>query len=192
MKNSKYLPVAYKEFMNTKDLRKHKENKKQLTRYVFRYRLAKAFNGLKADCIGKTLDGYNAVMKVFLAYTAYEQLHRGAVGLHIFDLRRVEEQQIIDSTIASKLRENELLIDFLVEHTSDSTLLGKLIGFRNRKSDDIICVAYALRNVFAHGELTATAVGTTLKRQRNTLNELADELLTFTNSQFTKCVEKLR
>jgi hypothetical protein len=55
-----------------------------------------------------------------------------------------------------------------------------------------VCVAYAIRNVFAHGELTATPIGVALKTQRTTLEDLADFLLNYCDNIFTKCVEKLR
>lgn len=192
MTNFNFLPTTYSEFKKIKDLRKHKEHKKQLTRFVFRYRLANAFVGMHADGVGKTLNGYNVVMKVFLAYTAYEQLHRSAVGLNIFMLLPVDQHKIINRELASKLRANKLLIDFLVQYTTFSTIKNLIADFKAGRSDDIVCIAYALRNVFAHGELTATAVGTTLKTQRNDLFELADVLLDFCNEHFTYCIEKLR
>lgn len=191
MSNSNY-PTSYNLFKPIAELRNHKQNKKELTRFVFRYRLAKSFEGMSAEGIGRTLEGYNAVVKLFLTYTAYEQLLRASVGLNVFGMFSIDRNTIFDARLADRLRKNGKLIDFLVEHSTDGTLLSKLISFRKNSNNDVVCVAYAIRNIFAHGELTATAIGTSLKSERETLYDLADVLLNYCNENFTKCVEKLR
>ena len=190
--SSANYPTSYSLFKPIAELRKHKQNKKELTRFVFRYRLAKSFEGMSAKGIGRTLEGYNAVVKLFLTYTAYEQLLRASGGLNVVGILSIDRNTIIDARLAERLRKNCKLIDFLVEHSTDGTLLSKLISFRKNSNNDVVCVAYAIRNIFAHGELTATAIGTSLKSERETLYDLADVLLNYCNENFTKCVEKLR
>ena len=185
------LPTTYPQFKTISNLRRHSKNKKELTRFGFRYRLAKGFVEITAKGIGKTLKGYNSILKIFLAYTAYEQLIRASVGLNVYGLLRIESNTIVDKVLADKLRKNIMLIDFLIEN-SNGALVKQLISFRNNTNNDIVCIGYAIRNVFAHGELTATAVGTSLKSQRDVLEELADTLLNYCDDNFTKCVEKLR
>ena len=54
---------------------KDKQLKACLTRYTYRYRLAVAFEGLQASTVDKrTLAGYSCVTKLFLAYTAYDEI----------------------------------------------------------------------------------------------------------------------
>lgn len=189
---SNNYPTSYNEFKKLQDLRKHKDFKKGFIRFATRYRLASCFTEIKAEGIGKTINGYNVVLKIFLVYTAYEQLLQSAVGLHVFGLQAVEKNYIKNENLANKLRKNKLLIDFLIEHSTNSILISQLASFKNFKNNDIVCVSYALRNVFAHGELTATAVGTTFAWQRKDMLELADYLLSYCDETFTKCVEKLR
>jgi hypothetical protein len=191
MSNTNY-PTSYSLFKPIAELRKHKQNKKELTRFVFRYRLAKSFNGINAEGIGRTLEGYNSVVKLFLTYTAYEQLLRASIGLNVFGILSIEKNNIVDIRLADKLRKNSKLIDFLVEHSIEGTLLSKLISFRKNTNNDVVCVAYAIRNIFAHGELTATAIGTSIKSERDALYDLADVLLNYCDENFTKCIEKLR
>jgi hypothetical protein len=191
MSNTNY-PTSYSLFKPIAELRKHKQNKKELTRFVFRYRLAKSFNGINAEGIGRTLEGYNSVVKLFLTYTAYEQLLRASIGLNVFGILSIEKNTIVDIRLADKLRKNSKLIDFLVEHSIEGTLLSKLISFRKNTNNDVVCVAYAIRNIFAHGELTATAIGTSIKSERDALYDLADVLLNYCDENFTKCIEKLR
>ena len=191
MKN-KSLPSSFKQFKATVNLRLHNENKKLLARFVYRYRLAKSFTEIIAKDIGRTIKGYNAILKVFLTYTAYEQLLKGAYGLRVFGLDSVDRNRVENTELAEKLRKNKQLIDFLVEYSTDSLLLGQLVAFRKNANNDVVCVAYAIRNVFAHGELTATPIGVALKTERTTLLELADFLLNYCDDIFTKCVEKLR
>ncbi len=189
---TKNLPSAFKQFKSTSNLRSHNKNKKLLARFVYRYRLAKSFTEIVAKDIGRTIKGYNAILKVFLTYTAYEQLLKGAYGLRIFGLDSLDRNRIVDIHLAERLRNNKQLIDFLIEYSTDSILIGQLVAFRKSKNNDVVCVAYAIRNVFAHGELTATPIGVALKTQRTTLGDLADFLLNYCDNIFTKCVEKLR
>jgi hypothetical protein len=189
---TKNLPSAFKQFKSTSNLRTHNENKKLLTRFVYRYRLAKSFTEIIANDIGRTIKGYNAILKVFLTYTAYEQLLKGAYGLRVFGLDSVDRNRIVNIQLAERLRSNKHLIDFLIEYSTDSMLIGQLVAFKKNKNNDVVCVAYAIRNVFAHGELTATPIGVALKTERTALTDLADFLLNYCDDIFTKCVEKLR
>ena len=186
------LPSSFKQFKATVNLRSHSENKKLLARFVYRYRLAKSFTEIIAKDIGRTIKGYNAILKVFLTYTAYEQLIKASNGLRVYGLDSIDRNRIADIELAERLRNNKQLIDFLIEYSTDSILIGQLVAFRKNKNNDIVCVAYAIRNVFAHGELTATPIGIALKTERTTLIDLADFLLNYCNDIFTKCVEKLR
>ena len=110
----------------------------------------------------------------------------------MYGLDSIDRNRIADIELAERLRNNKQLIDFLIEYSTDSILIGQLVAFRKNKNNDIVCVAYAIRNVFAHGELTATPIGIALKTERTTLIDLADFLLNYCNDIFTKCVEKLR
>ena len=186
------LPSSFKQFKATVNLRSHSENKKLLARFVYRYRLAQSFTEIIAKDIGRTIKGYNAILKVFLTYTAYEQLLKASNGLRVYGLDSIDRNRIADIELAERLRNNKQLIDFLIEYSTDSILIGQLVAFRKNKNNDIVCVAYAIRNVFAHGELTATPIGIALKTERTTLIDLADFLLNYCNDIFTKCVEKLR
>lgn len=190
--SNKSLPSSFKQFKATVNLRSHSENKKLLARFVYRYRLAKSFTEIIAKDIGRTIKGYNAILKVFLTYTAYEQLLKGAYGLRVFGLDSIDRNRIEDAQLAEKLRKNKQLINFLIEYSKDSILIAQLVSFRKNSNNDVVCVAYAIRNVFAHGELTATPIGVALKTERTTLLELADFLLNYCDDIFTKCVEKLR
>ena len=190
--SSTNYPSSFKVFNGLNDLQRHAENRKELVKFVYRYRLAMSFEEIKASEIKSTLKGYNVVLKLFLAFTAYEQLLKSADGLNVFSLRRLNENFIPEPALSIKLRKNKRLMDFLIQYTDKSALLGRLVSFRSGTSDDITSVAYAIRNVFAHGELTATGIGTKLKSDRDTLSELADSLLKYCDETFTKCVEKLR
>jgi hypothetical protein len=189
---AKSYPTAYSLFKKPLNLRRHNENKKQLIRFVYRYRLANSFSGIVAENIGNSLKGYNSILKVFLSYTAYEQLLNSANGLHVFGLLSVDKNFILNKPLAEKLRNNKELINFLFDHSVGSILISQLSKFRESKNDDVVCIAYAIRNVFSHGELTATAIGTRLASQRKVLDELADCILAYCDDNFTKCVEKLR
>ena len=95
-------PSAYSQFKKPLNLRRHNENKKQLIRFVYRYRLANSFSGIVANDIGNSIKGYNTILKLFLTYTAYEQLLNAAKGLHVFGLLSVDKNFILNKQLAEK------------------------------------------------------------------------------------------
>ena len=187
-----YLPSSFSVLRTTVGLARNKEEKKLLVRFAYRYRLAKSFAYTHAPAVGRTLAGYDAILKLFLAYTAYEQILKPAVRLHIFPILPVDRNEICDENIAIALRANSKLMKFLIEYSTDSILINKLKAFAEGKTDDVTRVAYAIRNVYAHGDLTASAIGLSTYLQQDVLWDLASFLLTYSDETFTKCVEKLR
>lgn len=186
------LPTSFPNLRATIGLRRNKVEKKLLVRFSYRYRLAKSFQCTKAPEVGRTLAGYDAILKLFLAYTAYEQVLKPAVRLNVFAILPADINKIADEELAHRLRLNTKLMEFLLSYSTDVTLKNKIREFNDGISDDVTRIAYAIRNVYAHGDLTSTAIGLSTRKQQDVLWDLADFLLSYSDDVFTKCVEKLR
>ena len=187
-----YLPTSFAVLKATVGLTRNKIEKKLLVRFSYRYRLAKSFQYTCAPEVGRTLAGYDAILKLFLAYTAYEQALKPAVRLNVFGILPVDKNQILDKGLAQRLRSNVKLMNFLVNYSTDENLIKKVGEFVNGSCNDITRVAYAIRNVYAHGDLTSSAIGLSTHKQQDVLWDLAHFLLSYSDDVFTKCVEKLR
>jgi hypothetical protein len=191
MPNAKNLPSEYDEYLELAKLTKKDYALPLLNRFSFRYRLAESFEGMIAPDIGRTLEGYNVITKVFLAYTAYEAIIKAARRLRVYNVLTYDLNTIIDKKLAPKLRANHKLTSFLIANTHDLGLINKLNLSFSGTTEDVLCVAYALRNIFAHGDLTATAIGTETKAKRKDLIDLANSLLDYSDDTFTQCLERL-
>ena len=191
MPNAKNLPSYYDEYVALAKLTKKDYALPLLNRFAFRYRLAESFEGIIAPDIGRTIEGYNVITKVFLAYTAYEAIVKAARRLRVHSVLTHDLNTIFDKNLASKLRGNQKLSSYLVANTYDSGLINKLNLSFSGTTEDILCVAYALRNVFSHGDLTASSIGTETKAKRKDFNDLANALLDYCDETFTLCLKRL-
>ncbi len=149
--------------------------KQCLTRYTYRHRLAVAFFGLNADAIGKrTLEGYSIAVKLFLAYSAYDEIREAEKILR--NTSRARQHKVIDFRVANQLRRNKelrILLENSVAVTNE-TLRKNLRRFYRDGNNEVMCVATAIRNCFAHGDFTAGGAGLNTKTACKAIGELAD------------------
>ena len=162
-----------------------------LTRFTFRYRLAKDFTGLKAPNVGKTLAGYEVITKLFLAYTAYEAIITAARYLRVRLVLQHELNTRFEPELAEKLRANHKLQEYLLAYPLDAALANKVKLFFDGTTSDIVCIAYALRNIFAHGDLTASPIGTETIAKREVFTKLANAILVYCDETFSNCLPRL-
>jgi hypothetical protein len=191
MPNADNLPRDYSKYSNLAKKSRRLDVLPLLNKFSFRYRLAESFEGMVAPDVGRTLLGYNVVMKVFLAYTAYEAIVRTARILRLYGVDTHELNSIYDAGLAKRIRNNEKLRNYLTAYQFERGLANKLKLFFNGTTSDIVCVAYAIRNIFAHGDLTASSVGTETIAKRQQFTDLANALLDYCDDTFTKCLEKI-
>jgi hypothetical protein len=191
MPNAKNLPNDYEAFVSLAKISHKKSAISLLTKFSFRFRLAEDFEGLVAPNIGRTLAGYNVITKVFLAYTAYEAIVKAARYLRVSSVLNIELNTRFEPDLAEKIRLNEKLKTYLLAYPHEEALASKVKLFFNGTTSDIVCIGYALRNIFAHGELTASAVGTETIAKRKVFTEIANSLLDYCDETFTLCLNKL-
>lgn len=191
MPNAKNLPNDYDAFVKFAKISHKKIAISLLNKFSFRYRLAEDFEGIVAPNVGRTLAGYNVITKVFLAYTAYEAVIKAARYLRVSSVQNIEINTCFDSALAVKIRQNEKLKSYLLTYPHEQAVANKIKLFFNGTSSDIVCIAFALRNIFAHGELTASVVGTETIAKRKVFTDLANSLLDYCDDTFSLCVKKL-
>lgn len=191
MPNAKNLPNDYDAFVKFAKISHKKSAVSLLNKFSFRYRLAEDFEGIVAPNVGRTLAGYNVITKVFLAYTAYEAVIKAARYLRVSSIQNIELNTCFDSALAIKIRQNEKLKSYLLAYPHEQSVANKIRLFFNGTSSDIVCIAFALRNIFAHGELTASVVGTETIAKRKVFTDLANSLLDYCDDTFSLCVKKL-
>ena len=190
------MPSAYKDYqqkLKTGTIKINAEVKRRLSRFPYRYRLAKSFVGIDAKEVGRTLIGYEAGMKVFLAYTAYEDLIYAAQKLGIENVRDKNENTILNKELAEQLLKNNNLIEYVRENvrSEDALLKVRIEEFIRGETNDVLFLALAIRNFYAHGIFTATKGGVTKKADKALYYKLADVVLKYCDKRFTNCIKKI-
>lgn len=185
------LPSNYSRLKNLAKFTEKTTQAQMLSRFAYRYRLARSFNKLQADGVGKTLDTYSAITKLFFAYTAYEAVMSIAQKLRVRGIGNIKMHAVTDNELAVRIRKNRTLVKFIQTSDFSAELTTRLRYFFDGTFDDVCCVAYAIRSSFAHGNLTTTDVGKGLAADRKLITDMADFLLRYSDEVFDKCLDKL-
>jgi hypothetical protein len=189
------MPTSYKEYQRKLKVgikRINDDVKRRLSRFPYRYRLAKSFVGIDAKEVGRTLIGYEAGMKVFLAYTAYEDIIAAAQKMGV-GVKSKYRNEIINEKLAKELIRNIKLIEFVRENITDEdeVIRQQVEKFIRGETYDVLFLALAIRNFYAHGVFTATQGGVTNLDKKRVYFKLADTLLNYCDARFTNCVNLL-
>jgi len=166
---------------------KDKKIKACLTRYTYRFRLAVAFEGLQASTVDKrTLAGYSCVTKLFLVYTAYDEI-REAERLLLGKTKK-RFHKIFDFHTANKLRRNKELRELLENSVAvfDKTLVESVKNFYDNNNNEIMCIATAIRNCYAHGDFTASGANLRTIKERAVIEKLTGVVLQKSNEIFSE------
>lgn len=175
-------------------------NTPTLNRFAARYQLSVKFKGIDANLKAKTLDGYSRIFHVFLAHSAFDALVKGIKEL---SEREVDPMSVdltvdkhkypmIDDHLADSIRKIKGLSDVLLEYADDIRLVRlkaffnlplsqeelenpKIVSIHNKMSlpDNLLVVASAIRNVVAHGQLSAYGAKAISVKNGRTLEQLA-------------------
>jgi hypothetical protein len=139
----------------------------------------------------RSMKTYCSIVRLFLAYTAYESIVKAGWRLRVTAVDNVKTNVVLNKPLSAQVRGNQRLKQHLLEHSTDGDLKEKLGQFYRGTFDDLACVGYAIRNLFAHGDLTTTDIGFGLAADRRLLDAVAHALLEYSDGVFTKCVQKL-
>lgn len=194
MKDIHNLPTVFKRLKNLKRNIENEEIKNTLNRFSYRYRIARAFEGINAPEIGeRTVRGYAVGMKLLLAYSAFDEIRLARDKFPTLSYKKDAYTKIINVSLASTLRENKELKKLLSTATAvkNKALKYQIELFFLNRNDDVMCIATGLRNTFAHGVFTAAGAGLTTKRKQNQIDELANTVLNMTDEIALECVNQL-
>lgn len=195
MINPNHMPTAHKEFSDyKKTLEKSKKERNNkflnlLNRFAYRYRMAKAFHAIVAvDVEKRTVDGYACGMKLFLAYSAYDELREAERILRKAEWLKTHKFK--DKALAEKIRRNKKMKELLLatEKIDGVGLRNMLKNFYDGRNDEVMCFATCLRHCFVHGDFTTARSGLTTKREIAVVNEVTDVILKVSDDLFTEMV----
>jgi hypothetical protein len=192
------MPTEHDKWAKLKKGKNHKERVVQsLNRFQYRYRLACSFSSMTIDGTKPlTEKGYTAFMKLFLAYSAYDEVRAAEMILLNRETLRVHSIKN-EIELAEKLRKNLKLKDLLIEgiesvnKDENDGLKKSLLNFYDANGRDILCVATAARNSFVHGDLTAGGAGLSINAKVTAIEELATVLRNYCDKLFSKCLKKI-
>jgi hypothetical protein len=177
------------------------KNTPTMNRFQARYQFSRKYKGINADLKEDTLNGYSKIFHVFLAHSAFDALVKGADELAkrekspIFvDLKMDKNNHLmINDEITNELLKvegmGELLIAYAdneiriarlkafynIEYTEDELQNVKLMKVREtvQNSNNLLVVASAIRNLVAHGQLSATGANAVTKKNARAIENLA-------------------
>lgn len=185
------LPTDYARLSKLERISSHYWAFPQLRRFAYRYRLAKSFVKIEATGFGRSIDTYSAFTKLFLTYTAYEQLIPAASRIKVSGVYPIKTNVVYNNLLAKRIRGNAKLQSFIAKSSLETWLKQRLKNMYNGTDDDIICFAFGIRSLYAHGDLTTTDIGTGLAKERKLITDTAEEILDYCNETFSECLNKL-
>jgi len=195
MKTLNNMPTEHVKWAQLKKETKHKIEKvtHSLNRFQYRYRLACSFSSMTIDgTTPLTAKGYTAFMKLFLAYSAYDEVR--AAEKILLKREKLKVHNIENQTaLASSLRKNEKLKKLLLDGIANDNdgLKKSLHKFYDGENEDIMCIATAARNSFVHGDLTAGGAGLSINARVAAIEELATILRSYSDKLFSKCLKRI-
>ena len=146
---------------------------------------------MKQRALGRSIDTYSAFTKLFLAYTAYEQLVPIAHRLRVAGVSKIYTNVIFNKRLAAQLRRNTKLATFLTNSSLEPWLKTRIKIMLDGTDDDIVCLAYGIRDLYAHAELTTTDILDGTVKQRAVLVDVADTILDYCDKTFSSFMDKL-
>ena len=195
MKDLHNLPTKHKEFSAMKKALSEKQKKQNekflnlMNRFMYRYRMAKAFKTLVAKDVEKrTVDGYACGMKLFMAYSAYDEIRAAERILRKLDRNATHKYK--NEILAEKIRSNERMKDLLLETIAveEDGLRIMLKKFYANKNNEIMIFASSLRHSFVHGDFTTSRSGLTNKREIQTINDVTNVVLNLSDEIFSEMI----
>jgi len=195
MKDLHNLPTKHKEFSAMKKALSEKQKKQNekflnlMNRFMYRYRMAKAFQTIVAvDVEKRTVDGYACGMKLFMAYSAYDEIR--AAERILLKLDRNKTHKYKNEILAERIRSNERMKDLLLETIAveEDGLRVMLKKFYANKNNEIMIFASSLRHSFVHGDFTTARSGLTNKREIQTINDVTEVVLKISDEIFSEII----
>jgi hypothetical protein len=162
-----------------------------VNRFAQRFRLAKSFQSITfAGYSAVTSRAYAALLRVFLAWSAFEILLR-AMGLKQKDTAPLFDRHGA-SSVLDNIRETDhdgKVAKFLLAN-ANPTHQDVLSTFLTGGSVNVGYFISGVRHVFAHGILTAHAGGASPEAMTDVCTSLSEFLLRVMDAEFSRCLDE--
>lgn len=155
----------------------------KLAKWSARFRLAKSFRALD---LGDAYAGpdvpqlYSAITRIFLTYSAFETycLIWGLKPSKESQVRSLQGRDAQNHVILAirNLDPRSALADYLIHYSRRKSLKQAIHDFKTGNEVSISCLAEGIRHVFAHGVLSASAIGLPA-RKFDQISQLISEFL---------------
>jgi len=157
------------------------------SRYRARYKLAQGFDSITVEGLSQaTVESYLVALQVTLAYTALEALE---TALATGPGTQVHNSKLLERLLHER---NSDMCQALLDSIDPDTHQREREKFRkllDGETKNLRSAAYAIRNLMAHGVLTANRLGLDKSRaRRKLLEDLADCVLATADARFSKYV----
>lgn len=163
-----------------------------VNRFYARYRLARAFRGMTLEGYSAaTTEGYNALTKVSLHWSAFEQLKR---ALRLQDSRELARKYEYSNYLGQiRLADPDgKFFNFVVEQL-DADALKKPVGdFLKGESCNTLVLAKSVRHIFLHGPLTPNVKGLAPATVTSICDALSQSLTEIMDHEFSLRVQDLK
>jgi hypothetical protein len=179
---SKFLPKSYQLFQTVNRFMRERDAKLAGTfnRYMWRYRLARSFKGIDADeeMTARTIRGYSEGMRLFLAYTAYDEIRQTEYWINKASYS-FGHQLRSDIELSAQIRAlPELREAIETSHAvNKQDLKTAVLAFYRHRNPNLMPIATAIRHMFAHGDMTVGSFGLTNEKKRQLIRKLSNLLL---------------
>ena len=195
------------------------KNTPTINRFQARYQFSRKYKGIDADLKEETLNGYSKIFHVFLAHSAFDALIKGTDELAkrdesplVVDLKMDKNNHLmINDEIAYELRKVKGMGEILTAYADNETRIARLKAFYNieytntemqnlklmkaretvKNSNNLLVVASAIRNLVAHGQLSATGANAVTKKNARAIENLAKFVEFKTIELFSQYVDAL-
>lgn len=155
-----------------------------------RYRLARSFEGiLLKEYSDEIRAGYDAFFQVFLAHSTLE-LFMPVVGLDVRKLdlllpllQPYQPEVMASDFVAADVEQR--LCEFLVNSLDNKKLGEHLLAIYRGEEHNPVHISAAIRHIFAHGHLTASANKINPVKMKKICSRLSTYLLDFIDAEFT-------
>jgi len=157
------------------------------SRFRARYKLAHGLDSITVKSMAEaTVDSYFVALRVTLAYTALESLEN---ALSIGPGTQVHNSKLLERLLHERNSDMcQALLDSIdpKTHPKERKKFQKLLA---GESKNLRSAAYAIRNLMAHGVLTANRLGLDKSQaRRKLLNDFAECVLATADTRFSKYV----
>lgn len=162
-----------------------------VNRFYARYRFARAFRGLHLEGYSlATCAGYDALTKVSLHWSAFEQFQR---AIKSNDARPIAAGYNFQACLAT-LREvdpQQVFFRFVCDHLAQGAPRQAVTSFVEGKYCSAFALVKAVRHIFLHGPLTPNVQGVSPHTVSKICDVLSDTLVEVMDREFSRNVDCL-